>query len=522
MEKKKNVIILMTDQQRWDLRKSKGFPLDTMPFLDAWCEGGVDFCNAYTPNPTCMPARVSMFTGRYPSAHRVRTNHNEQDALYIKGMLEIFKENGYKTAICGKNHSHYSVEEFDSHETNGHLGHEDEVNHTSEEQDLADYLAGTKHMEMHQATPGEAEVQFPYRNVTSCLKFIDSLEENQPFFAWVTMAEPHNPYQVPEPYFDMFAPENLPDNIGTADDLKEKGERFVWLRKMWEKVLGEQIEERIARSRSNYLGMLRLIDDQFKRLIEGIQERRLEDDTIIIYLSDHGDFVGEYGLIRKGVDLPDVLTHIPMIWRGPGIEARGEEHQHFVNIVDILPTLCDLLGFETPFGCQGKSIRPLLENKNIPEKEFDTAYSESGFSGLYWNDRDGLSPVEEGTTKDYTTFDCLNTWTQCGEVRMLRKGDYKVQMDMLGHGYLYNLKEDPMELKNLWEVKEYQQIKADMLAELMAATLRVTDPIPAPHRRYRVKKHPKGYWFDENYIVAEDPGVMQSGLLHDYCEHNKK
>lgn len=110
MEKKKNVIILMTDQQRWDLRKSKRFPLDTMPFLDAWCEGGVDFCNAYTPNPTCMPARVSMFTGRYPSAHRVRTNHNEQDALYIKGMLEIFKENGYKTAICGKNHSHYSVE----------------------------------------------------------------------------------------------------------------------------------------------------------------------------------------------------------------------------------------------------------------------------------------------------------------------------------------------------------------------------------------------------------------------------
>ncbi len=102
--------------------------------------------------------------------------------------------------------------------------------------------------------------------------------------------------------------------------------------------LGESVEERILRARSNYHGMLRLIDDQVKRLIEGLRERGLEENTIVIYVSDHGDFVGEYGLIRKGPDLPDVLTHIPMIFKGPDIVPQGRRGSCFVSLVDILPT----------------------------------------------------------------------------------------------------------------------------------------------------------------------------------------
>ena len=97
MEKKPNIIIVMTDQQRADLRKACGYELDTMPFLDAWAKGGVDFARAYTPNPTCMPARVSMFTGRFSQSHQVRTNHNAMDALYTRDLLDVLKENGYGT-----------------------------------------------------------------------------------------------------------------------------------------------------------------------------------------------------------------------------------------------------------------------------------------------------------------------------------------------------------------------------------------------------------------------------------------
>lgn len=516
MSKKPNVIIVMTDQQRHDLRKSKGYSLDTMPFLDEWSLGGIDFTNAYTPNPTCMPARVSMFTGRYASAHKVRTNHNEVDVLYTADLMDILKENGYVTALCGKNHSHHKPMDFDFAETNGHLGGEDEVNRTDEEKAFAEFLKGTKHMEVHTAAPGGVEVQFPYRNVSSCLQFIDSVEENKPFFAWVSMAEPHNPYQVPEPYFDMFPPEVLPETIGKAEHLEGKGERFTWIRDVWEEVLGQgEIEKRILRARSNYHGMLKFIDDQFKRLILGLRERGLEEDTIVIFVSDHGDFMGEYGLIRKGIDLPDLLTRIPMIWKGPGIKDMGRQEKYFVNMIDIFPTLCDILGVDIPFGCQGKSILPILQDNNIPEKEFEVAYAESGFAGLYWTSGDELTLQQEGACPpNMKGFDCLNTWTQCGEVRMLRKGNYKIQMDMMGKGYLYNLEADPYEINNLWKDNTYESIKAEMLTELMAASLRATDPIPAPHRRYRTKVHPKGYWFAD--YVSQDPGVRCDETLARY------
>ena len=504
---KPNIIIVMTDQQRADLRRSRGYELDTMPFLDQWAQGGADFCSAYTPNPTCMPARVSMFTGRYIESHRVRTNHNEEDACYRKGLLEILKENGYTTALCGKNHTHYKPEDFDFAEQTGHMGYEGETNLTEQERQFADFLCATSHRETYSPSPFGIEVQHPYRNVSSAFKFIDSIAEERPFFAWVSFAEPHNPYQVPEPYFDMFPPETLPALHADQSILQQKGQRFVWLRKQWENVLGDDIDKKIGRARSNYHGMLRLIDDQFKRLIEGLRERELEDKTIVIFVSDHGDFAGEYGLIRKGPDLPDLLCRIPFIWRGPGVAAQGKLTGSFVNLTDIFPTLCDMLGVEIPFGVQGKSIRPLLEG-DVPaelKKEFEKTYSESGFSGLYWKENDALDPETEGALNPRVTFDCLNTWTQCGQVRALWKGNYHIQFDMMGSGYLYDLSKDPYECNNLWGRDEYSAVCYEMLKELTAEMLKASDPLPAPRRRYRTKIHPKGYWY-QNY-EARDPGI---------------
>lgn len=505
MKQKPNIVIVMTDQQRADLRKGCGYSLDTMPFLDKWAQGGMDFERGYTPNPTCMPARVSMFTGRYSQSHQVRTNHNAADARYTKDLLDVLKENGYVTALCGKNHSHHSTEDFDFCETCGHLGDEGEVNTTPEEIAFAEFLKGTLHMEMHEPSPGGVCVQHPFRNVSSALKFMDTVEKDRPFFAWVSFAEPHNPYQVPEPYFDMFPPESLPSPDGGTEDLPAKGERFVWLRGVWEKVLGTDIEKRIARARSNYHGMLRLIDDQFRRLIEGLRERGLEENTIVIFLSDHGDFVGEYGLIRKGPDLPDILCHIPFIWRGPGIRAKGRTSEGYVSIVDILPTLCEIIGADIPFGCQGKSLLPLLSETGEMGREFGCAYAESGFGGLYWNEKDHLDPATEGATQNMVTFDCLNTWTQCGQVRALWEDGWHIQLDMMGNGYLYHVDEDPRELHNLWEEESCAARKTELLQKLASAMMRAADNLPVPHYRYRTKVHPKGYWYQD--FKAEDPGV---------------
>lgn len=500
---KPNFILVMTDQQRADLRRSRGFELDTMPFLDEWAKGGVDFERSYTPNPICIAARVSLFTGRTPETHKVRTNHNCMDATYTEDLLDVLRKNGYVTALCGKNHTHHRPAEFDFAKTNGHLGGEGEINQTEEEAEFANFLRSSNHMESDSPSPFGVEVQFPYRNVRDALQFLDTRDKDRPFFLWVSMAEPHNPSQVPEPYFDMFPPTELPE-ISGPEALEHKSARMNWIRHTWEEVLGDSIEHRIKRTRSNYYGMLRLIDGQLERLIKGVDQRGLTDSTYIIYLSDHGDFVGEYGLLRKGGELHQLMINIPTVWRGPGVVPRIS--RECISLIDFLPTVCEIIGAPIPEGVQGKSMLTLLRGENTHTNEFASAYSESGFGGLIWSSDDLLTLEDEGTSdKERRRFDCLNTWTQSGVIRALRKGDFKLQLDSEGEGYLFDLANDPTELSNLWSDPSYIEVKADMLACLAKEMMRHYDPLPYPHHRYRFKKHPLGY--TETDITANDLGV---------------
>lgn len=505
---KPNIVIIMSDQQQAALRRGEGYALDTMPNLDLFCKEGVDFANAYTTNPACAPARCSMLTGRYTSSHRVRTNHNLRDALYTADLIDLLKQEGYTTALCGKNHTYRHPDLcFDFHAESDHLGAEkgkDKEPDSDIMREFRQFMGNTRFIDWQEPSPFPLECQMPYRNVSSALRFLDTRPKDRPFFLWLSFAEPHNPYQVPKPYFDLFPLEALPVPASWGIDPSVKGERFTWLKNVWDRVLGDDLK-RIERMRSNYHGMLRLIDDQLGRFLNGIRERSLNESTIIIYLSDHGDFAGKYGMMRKGGDLCEALTRIPMIWKVPGMRPVGRLEGKFVSIADIFPTLCDLLDLPIPFGVQGKSILPLLKGQtNSLPRDFDTAYCESGYGGLYFNELDPLTPEKEGATDGaYSRFDCLNTWTQSGTLRMLRMENFKIQLDMTGKGYLYDLKNDPEEIFDLWSDPKYSDIKAKMLTELAAAQMRFCDPLPSPHFRYRVKRHPKNYFFANDGAAYE-------------------
>ena len=503
----------MADQQQYRLRKSAGFCFDTMPTLDKFAAEGTDIVNAYSPNPICAPARSCMLTGRYSSANKVRTNHNLRDAFYEKDVIDVLKEHGYKTALCGKNHSYRNPSrDFDFNAETNHLGNEPGQDCEPDSEEMKKYrqfLRATKFTDWQEPCPFSVEYSLPYRNVSSALRFIDGTK-NDPFFLWLSFAEPHNPYQVPYPYYDMFAPETLPHLESMDVDLSTKGRRFVWLKREWDKVIGDD-KKRVARMRSNYLGMLRLIDDQLFRLFSGLKSRGIYDNTVIIYVSDHGDFVGEYNMMRKGADLSDILARIPMIWKLPGIEGRGRIKEGYANLIDIFPTLCDYLNIEIPFGVQGKSILPMLRSKEEYEKyrsEFDSTISESGYGGLYFDDEDELTPVEEGSVGPaYDTLDCLNTWTQSGFVRSVWCDGYRLQLDMLGKGYLYDTENDYSELNNLYDNPDYSEIKTKMLEKLAVKEIELSDPIPLPHFRYRYKRHPKNY-IHQKFIWKKDQNTL--------------
>jgi len=492
MSRQPNIVIIMTDQQRADLCAREGYPLDTTPFLDSLAGQGADFPRAYTSMPVCGPARVSLFTGRYPSATAVRTNSNLRDARYEADLLDVAKAAGYATALCGKNHSHRGREEFDYCYAMSHGGAPAEQGRTEQEQAFDAFLAGLHHMTYREPTPFPVECQGPCRCVRRAEQWIDSLDAGRPFFLWLSFAEPHNPFQVPEPYFSMFPPEALPPTRSGPADAEAKGFKYAWTLRTWRRILADH-DDAVARTRANYHGMLRLIDDQVRRFVEFLDARGLRDDTILVFTSDHGDFAGEYGLIRKGPELPEPLCRISMVFAGPGIIARGERMRAHVSIADVMPTLCEAIGQDLPPGVQGRSLWPMLTGKDWPAEEFDSAYCEHGYGGLYVTDEDDLTPQQEGAINDGCTFDCLNSWTQSGAMRMVRKGDWKLLYDMLGQGQLYHLADDPAELNNRFGDPAVAAKRAELLGDLLASVLRTQDPLPLPRKRYWFKRHPSNY-----------------------------
>jgi len=495
---KPNIVIIMTDQQCADLCAREGYALDTTPALDRLAGEGVWFNRAYTPAPVCAPARISFLTGRFPSAHAVRTNHNIPDARYEKDLIDVLREAGYHCGMSGKNHSHLQAGRMDLwHELshNGGIGE----GHSAEEREFDEWLRNLRVRIGTQPTPFPPGRQCSARAVSAARQWIRSLDRSRPFFLWLSFPEPHNPYQVPDPYYSLFPPEALPPAT-TADTLEAKGYKWQFARQLINTVFPGH-DDLVPRARSNYLGMLRLIDDQVGRFLAFLEEERLRDDTILIFTSDHGDFVGEYGLVRKGPEVPEVLMRVPLIASGPGVEAQAEPHGAHVSLVDLMPTLCEAIGAEVPRGVQGRSLWPLLTGNDYPAEEFRSIYGEQGYGGLHYtcaDDPDYRNCLIHLPGGD--NFDELNIYSQSGTMRMLRRGDWKLAYDMMGRGQLFHLAIDPLELENLFDRDEHAGVQHALLKELLTWILRVQDPLPYPRplrdprRTYVPKTDPRNYW----------------------------
>lgn len=496
---KPNIVLIIADQLRADACKREGFALDTTPFLDSLASRSTWFNKSYCAAPACVPSRTSMMTGRFPSATRVRSNWNIKDATFKADLIDVVKANGYATALVGKNHTYLTKEHFDHWVEYNHLAQVGQV--SDEVKKVNKYLESTNFYFDPNPAPIPASMQQPSRIVDDSVSWINDVTQKQdePFFLYMSIPEPHNPYQVSEPYYSMFPPDTLPPVQAGAEALKKKDAKWHVQKQMME--MGyPHFEKNIPRIRSNYYGMLRLIDDQIKRFMHFLDEKKLADNTVVIFVADHGDFAGEYGLIKKGVEVPDCLTRIPMIWSGPNIVGNDQAHTAHVSNVDIMPTICDMIGAPIPDGVQGRSLWPLLSGSTYPTAEFESVMAQQGYGGLHFTTLQEYDPyTQDGTlVKGSTEFDELNTWSQSGTMRMLRKDDWKLVFDMQGAGQLYHLKNDPAEINNLFNNKEHAQKQAELVLELMTWELRMQDPLPHPglteKRKYGFKRDPKNYW----------------------------
>jgi len=489
-----NLLVIMSDQHRAGLTKRSGFPMDTMPVLDHLADTGIAFDRAYTPAPLCVPARVSVLTGRWPHAHRVRQNSAASQAVFEDHLFGVAKKLGYRTGLAGKNHSFLKETDLDFWRQYTHLGGWKANDAPREVKEFDAWLLRENFASEPQAAPFPVEAQHPYRIVSDACDFIGE-NTGQPFALWVSFPEPHNPYQVSEPYFSMFPPNRVPARGVGPEALAKKGFKWQWLRGL-EEDANPGYDLMWRRTRSNYLGMLRLIDDQIGRLISFLETKELRENTLIVYLSDHGDYFCDYGLIHKGAGVPEDLVRIPMVFNGAGIVPNERAKNAFVSSADILPTICEALNAPMPRGTQGRSLWPILQNWPYPEEEFRSIYSELGYGGMYYNESDrvpfSIAEFRSKAPDSKLGFDELDPVTQSGNLKMVRKGDWKLTWDMMGNGELYHLPSDPYELRNRFDDPSAAVNKYELMGELLTWTIRTQDDLPVA--AYKVK-WPKRNWY---------------------------
>ena len=474
---KPNIIFIVSDQHRVGLTKRSGYPLDTSPAQDALAASGIAFDRAYCSTPLCMPSRVTMLTGRWPEAHRVRTNHMPEAAFFEKDLYQVAKDQGYKTALIGKNHTYLDPKTLDHWRNYNHGGGPHGPNEPQMHRDYDEWLRKLDYNLSLEPTPFPVEAQLPYRIVNDSIEFMKKMGD-QPFILQVGIPEPHDPEQVPKPYWDMFPPEQVPARCAGPEALDKLGYRAQWLYGLEQDV--SPLEANWRRYKSNYLGSLRMIDDQLARLMDYLRQSDLVKNTIVIFTADHGEFLMDYGLARKGIGLPECLTRIPMVWAGWHVKPSPAAAKAHVSLADMMPTLCEVMGAEIPRGVQGRSLWPLLEGREFSEDEFRSMYVDVGVGGLYYTEADKVpySVSEKRPQGIEPFFDELNKVTQSGLQKMVRMGDWKLIFDMMGYGQLYHLPSDPCELKNLYGEPSVAKEQARLMEELMMWTIRNQDSLP--------------------------------------------
>jgi len=501
-----NVILIVADQRTFGLSKATGFPLDTSPTLDHLQSSGIGFERNYCTTPVCVPSRTSMLTGRWPDAHHVRMNLQAKDAFFEKDIYQVAKSRGYRTALVGKNHTYLTKNDVDVWREYFHDGGPVDAQYANEDAAYDKWLHNLNFNVSEKPSPFPLETQLPYRIVSDAIEFVDT-SGDQPFFMQVSIPEPHDPEQVPAPYWDMFPPESVPDRCAGPEQLTKMGERAQWEFRMQQDA-APQTEKLWRRYRSNYFGALRMIDDQVKRLHQHLQQKGLMEKTVVVFTSDHGDFLMNYGLGHKGVGLYEPLTHTPQIWFGYGVKANPQVQSAFTSMADVMPTLCEVIGAEIPHGVQGRSLWPLLRGESYPSEEFRSIYAGVGLGGLYYEDADNI-PLSAGHEVSRPgMFDELNKVTQSGNQKMIRMGSWKLVYDMMGYGALYNLSEDPCEMHNLFGNVANAKTQAEMMAELAMWTIRAQDSLPTgpQNAKYQTKWPKEHNWYAPyRHGVAPEP-----------------
>jgi arylsulfatase A-like enzyme len=454
----------MCDEFRADALGFQGNPVVKTPNLDAFALDCAVFTNAYTTCPMCAPARASLATGRYPLSHGVLDNQFApvEDEVMLYSTL---RDHGFRTTLHGKLHTN-RAEELCGFEASSHgrtapgAARGGRAGAGAMAQTPPDYFKkneGDISLFIYGDSPLPAERTGDSRLADSYIELLDGVQgQSSPVFMKLSMNDPHTPYLAATPYNRMYdyRDVDMPPNVCHSLEGKPVTHRY------FHKVRGfdRLTEEDFRRSKASYYGLVTHADERIGRVIHRLKELDLYDDSIVIFLSDHGSMMGEHGFVEKWGHMYEPVVRIPFMIKFPRSQYRGT-YESFMEIIDVMPTILDAVNVPIPASVQGKSLLPMLVGGGQHKSEVYSEYfcgSVHVEPALMIRDRKwkfALYPMQQ------SIHDNLFQDHYLKHTRFF---------DSLVEGELYDMENDPYEMNNLYDRPEYKEVCNEYRGKLEA------------------------------------------------------
>lgn len=429
--KKPNIIMITTDQQRFDTVGAKAPSFLRTPHYDWLSREGIEFTSAYSDCPLCVPSRVSIMAGKQTFTHGMNLNGETSSVMGRDETLPtILNNSGYQTAAIGKMHfgpqrSRHGFQEMIIPED-----YYREMEKSGSDVKPMRHGLGQNEIYPTMATVPESRTLTSWISEKSVEYIRERRDPNLPFFLWTSFSKPHPPFDPPEPYYSMYRDSNIPEPINSNWSRSEKRPQSFKRYSLMQSY--DQISSEIVReARAAYYGLVTQVDYNMGRIFAALQDLDILENTIIIFTSDHGENLGDHGTFGKGF-FNESSAHVPFVLRLPkSIKNRceGENITSPISHCDILPTLVNIAEGDVPDSVDGQDLIAVARGELEPRQYLE---------GMMGNSTEWLESPYQGDYLSITDGEWKYIWYPEG-----------------GDEQLFNLNYDPNELNNLAYEEDY-------------------------------------------------------------------
>ena len=494
---KPNFLVICTDQMRADHMGCDGNSVIQTPHLDSLAQSGTHFQRAYVNCPLCMPSRATMFTGLTPRGHEVRTNGIPLNRS-IPTLTESLKKAGYHTASIGKLHfsnywlnddarvqvnqneflevrefweegkvtdiptPYYGFEHVDitlGHGafTGGHYANWLKEKHPEAWQRLQTegVSPSPSGAEQSGTFPLDEDLHHTAYVANQTIDHLTKLDKDKPFFLFSSFPDPHHPYQLPQGWESMYSADKVIPPVfreGEFDDLAPlyqdifDNDTQLSGRGAATSIPYEHRLEIIART----YGMISLLDKYIGKILKALDDNGLRENTIIVFMSDHGDMLGDHQLMNKGPFHFEGLLRVPMIWSWAG-KFKEQQTQAMMSLLDFAPTVLELANLAIPEGASSNEA-PLQAPAWAGRSQMPV------LTGQIDNVQDAVLVEND---EDYLGLRLRTLITKTHKLTT-----YTGHRGAKPYGELFDLENDSDELHNLWHKDNYKNVKLELMQQL--------------------------------------------------------